>query len=109
MSSSPLSHHHRETIDRIFSHPTSGNIEWRQVRSLLEAVGTVTEEHSGRIVVDVGGDRKTWHVPRDKDVDEQMVVDLRRMLTQAGYGDGAGVEDELSRDHGDDRWGKPTE
>jgi hypothetical protein len=83
VSSSPLSHHHRETIDRIFSHPTSGNIEWRQVRSLLEAVGTVTEEHSGRIVVDVGGDRKTWHVPRDKDVDEQMIRDLRAMLADA--------------------------
>ena len=50
MSSSPLSHHHRETIDRIFGHPTSGNIEWRQVRSLLETVGTVSEEHSGKIV-----------------------------------------------------------
>jgi hypothetical protein len=83
VSSSPLSHHHRETIDRIFSHPTSGNIEWRQVRSLLEAIGTVTEEHSGKIVVDVGADRKTWHVPRDKDIDEQMVRDLRAMLADA--------------------------
>jgi hypothetical protein len=83
MSSSPLSHHHRETIDRIFGHPTSGNIEWRQVRSLLEAVGSVTEEHSGRIVVEVGPDRKTFHVPRDKDVDEQMIRDLRALLADA--------------------------
>jgi hypothetical protein len=58
MSSSPLSHHHRETIDKIFGHPTSGNVEWRQVRSLLEAVGTVTEEHSGKIVVQVGPEFK---------------------------------------------------
>ena len=83
MSSSPLSHHHRETIDRIFGHPTSGNIEWRQVRSLLEAVGTVTEEHSGKIVVDVGGDRKTFNVPRDKDIDERMIHELRVMLADA--------------------------
>jgi hypothetical protein len=83
MSSSPLSHHHRETIDKIFGHPTSGNVEWRQVRSLLEAVGTVTEEHSGRIVVQVGPDRKTFHVPRDKDIDDQMVRDLRAMLADA--------------------------
>ena len=83
MSSSPLSHHHRETIDRIFGHPTSGNIEWRQVRSLLEAVGTVTEEHSGTIVVEVGPDRKTFHVPRDKDIDDKMVRDLRAMLADA--------------------------
>jgi hypothetical protein len=83
VSSSPLSHHHRETIDRIFGHPTSGNIEWRQVRSLLEAVGTVAEEHSGKIVVEVGPDRKTFHVPRDKDIDEQMVRELRAMLADA--------------------------
>ena len=80
---SHLSHHHRETIDRIFAHPTSGNIEWRQVRSLLEAVGTVTDEHSGRIVVEVGADRTTFHVPREKDIDEQMVRQLRAMLADA--------------------------
>jgi hypothetical protein len=83
VSSEHLSHHHRETIDRIFGHPTSGNIEWRQVHSLLEAVGTVTEEHSGKIVVDVGGDRKTFHVPRDKDIDESMIRELRVMLADA--------------------------
>jgi hypothetical protein len=83
MSSSPLSHHHRETIDRIFGDPTSGNIEWRQVRSLLEAVGTVTQEHSGKLVVEIGPDRKTFHVPRDKDIDESMIHDLRAMLADA--------------------------
>jgi len=30
-----LSSHHRDTIAKIFSHPASGNIEWRQVLSLL--------------------------------------------------------------------------
>ena len=83
MSSSPLSHHHRETIDRIFQHPTSGNIEWRQVRSLLEAIGTVTEEHSGRIVVQIGPDRTTLHVPRDKDIDEATIRELRTMLADS--------------------------
>ena len=40
---------------------------------------------SGRAAqhVGVGGDRKTWHVPRDKDVDEQMIRDLRAMLADA--------------------------
>ena len=38
-----------------------------------------------------------------------MVVDLRRMLTNAGYNpDGSpAVEDEATRDHGDGRWGAP--
>jgi hypothetical protein len=83
MSSDPLSHHHRETIDRIFAHPTSGNIEWRQVRSLLEAVGTVTDGHGGTVVVELDGDRRTLHVPRGKDVDAQMIRELRDALANA--------------------------
>ena len=26
-----LTHHHRVTLEKIFSHPLSGNVEWRQV------------------------------------------------------------------------------
>jgi hypothetical protein len=39
-----LNHHHRVTLEKIFSHPLSGNVEWRQVLSLVEAVGTTTQE-----------------------------------------------------------------
>ena len=42
-----LSNHHRGTLEQIFSHPSSANIDWRQVVLLLEAVGTVTHEHNG--------------------------------------------------------------
>ena len=35
-----LNNHHRDTVEKIFSHPTSRNIEWRQVLSLLETIGT---------------------------------------------------------------------
>jgi hypothetical protein len=42
------------------------------------------------------------------ELDVQEVVDLRRMLTEAGYGPGRAVEDDRDRDYGDSRWGKPT-
>ena len=51
-----LSHRHRDTLERIFSHPSSGNIEWRQVLSLLEAVGSTTEEHNGKVKVTLGSE-----------------------------------------------------
>jgi superfamily I DNA and RNA helicase len=44
----------RDTIERIFSHSSSGNIEWRQVLSLLNAGGTTTEEHNGNVRVTLG-------------------------------------------------------
>jgi hypothetical protein len=79
-----LNHHHRDTLERIFSHPSSGNIEWRQVLSLLEAVGTTTEEPNGKLRVTLGSETEVLQPPGGKDIDRQMVVDLRRMLANAG-------------------------
>jgi hypothetical protein len=79
-----LNHHHRVTVEKIFSHPLSGNVEWRQVLSLLEAVGTTTQEPNGQVKVELGGETEVLQPPDDKDVDRQMIVDLRRMLTDAG-------------------------
>ena len=89
MSSSPrsehLSSHHRNTLAAIFQHPLSHNIEWRDVLSLLQAVGTVNEAHDGKYLVALGSEAETFDV-RNKDIDAQQVVDLRRMLSNAGYG-----------------------
>jgi hypothetical protein len=79
-----LNHHHRVTLEKIFSHPLSGNVEWRQVLSLLEAVGTTTREPNGKIKVELGGETEVLQPPDGKDVDRQLIVDLRRMLTNAG-------------------------
>jgi hypothetical protein len=105
-----LNNHHRDTVAKIFSHPAGGNVEWPQVRSLLEAIGTVTSKHDGKLEVTVGPEREVFHAPKGKEVGAQMIVDLRRMLGQAGYGpDGASAITDLhSRDHGDSQWGEPT-
>ena len=74
---------HRDTVEQIFSRPSSGNVVWRRVRSLLEAVGTVEEERDGRLSATLGGETETFDPPHAKDVDVQMLVDLRRMLRRA--------------------------
>jgi hypothetical protein len=79
-----LNHHHRDTLEKLFRHPLSGNLEWRQVLSLLEAVGTTTKEPNGKVKVELGGETEVLQPPNGKDVDRQLVVDLRRMLTNAG-------------------------
>jgi len=40
--SSGLDGHHRATLERIFRHPTSHNIQWHDVLPLLRTVGKVT-------------------------------------------------------------------
>jgi hypothetical protein len=76
---------HRDTLQQIFQHPTSHNIEWRAVTSLLEAIGTVTVRHDGKLAVKLGDELEFLEPPVGKDIDAQLVTDLRRMLTSAGY------------------------
>jgi len=80
-----LGHHHRDTLEKIFSHASSGNIEWRQVLSLLDALGASTREHNGKLRVTLGGEIEILQPPSGKDIDEPTLVDVRRMLTNAGY------------------------
>ncbi len=82
---STLNNHHRDTLLQIFQHPTSHNIEWHAVLSLLEVAGSVEQRHDGKYVVRVGDEQVVLVRPKHKDVDVQQVVDLRRMLTSAGY------------------------
>jgi hypothetical protein len=81
-----LNNRHRNTLRQIFQHPVSHNIEWRAVVSLLETVGSVVNHPDSQVAVTVGSQRAFFDHPAQKDIDAQMVVDLRRMLTAAGYG-----------------------
>jgi hypothetical protein len=81
-----LDNRHRDTLHKIFQHPASHNVEWHAVLSLLEAVGSVTVRHDGKVTVKVGTEQEFLEPPVGKDVDDQMIVDLRRMLRSAGYG-----------------------
>jgi hypothetical protein len=94
-----LNNHHRDTLVRIFQHPTSHNIEWPDVASLLSVVGTIDEHGDGKFEVRLGGEVEFLERPRHKDIDVQQVVDLRRMLTSAGYLDVVkGFEDQGRED-----------
>jgi hypothetical protein len=82
-----LNNHHRDTLMAIFQHPTSHNIDWRAVVSLLNVTGDAEEMPDGKYRVTLGGEVIIMNKPRHKDIDVQTVVDLRRLLTKAGYAD----------------------
>jgi hypothetical protein len=48
-------------------------------------VGSVVAHHNGRVSVSLGADSRVFDVPPDKDIDLPTMIDLRRMLTAAGY------------------------
>jgi hypothetical protein len=84
MAEGKLDGHHRATVKKIFQHPVSHNIEWHDVLSLLEGVAEVTKKHDGKFKVKLGPEIETLEAPKGSDIDEQMVIDLRRMLKGAG-------------------------
>jgi len=79
-----LNAEHRDTVEQIFARPSSGNVEWRRVRSLLDAVATEVDDRDGKVRVTLGGETEVFERPQGKDVDTQTLVDLRRMLGRAG-------------------------
>ncbi len=81
-----LSNHHRATLEKIFQHPLNHNLEWKDVLLLLAAVGSVEEKHDGKFTMTVGDSSEVLERPRHKDVNAQEVLDLRKMLSSAGYG-----------------------
>ena len=89
MSSTPgpehLSGHHRDTLLQIFQQKTNYNVEWHDVVSLLEAVGSIEQQHDDMFLFRIGEETEVLRRPSDKDIDGQQLVDLRRILTSAGY------------------------
>jgi hypothetical protein len=81
-----LTSHHRATLEKIFQHPVAHNLEWNDVRSLLNAVFDVEEKHDGKITIAFEGESETLEKPKHKDVDTQEVLDVRRLLERAGFG-----------------------
>jgi hypothetical protein len=54
-----LDGHHRATVEKIFRHPASHNIQWHDVLSLLESVAEVTERHGAKYKVTLGPETET--------------------------------------------------
>jgi hypothetical protein len=80
-----LSGHHRDTLVQIFEEKTNYNVEWHDVVSLLRAIGSIEEQHDDMFRFRLGQETEVLRRPSDKDIDGQQLVDLRRILSSAGY------------------------
>lgn len=83
--SESLNSHHTQTLDALFAHPTRHNLQWRDVGSLLSAIGDVDEKHDGRVAVTIADSTVTLSRPRSKDVGTEEVLEIRQFLKSVGY------------------------
>lgn len=80
-----LSENHRNTLYHLERHPTTHNLEWHDLLSLLKEVADVTEEHDGKVKVRLDDRGLVLSPPRHKDIDEDLLTSVRKLLRDAGY------------------------
>src|SRR5665213_1279581 len=75
---------HLRTYDTIFQHPVALNLEWREVRALVDHMAEVFEQPHGNLRVTRHGQSMVLHPPRTKDVAEiEEVMAIRRFLQRS--------------------------
>jgi hypothetical protein len=80
-STKTLNGSHLRTYNTIFQHPISHNLEWREVRALLDQLGQVAEEPNGHLKATRNGQTLILHKPHTKDIAEDRdVMALRHFL-----------------------------
>jgi hypothetical protein len=76
---------HKRVMKNIFETPVNASISWKDIESLLIALGAEVSEGSGsRVRVAINGVRAVFHRPHPrKEADKGAVVSVRRLLKEA--------------------------
>lgn len=77
---------HQRTLKRVFAHPTSANIQWRDIESLFTELGaTVGEREGSRVAVVLFGEVRVFHrLHPSPNTDKGAVASIRKWLEQHG-------------------------
>ena len=77
---------HQKTLELIFARPTSGNINWADIESLLIELGAELSEREGsRVGVRLFGERRVFHRPHPSpNADKGAIASIRKWLQEYG-------------------------
>ena len=77
---------HQRTLERIFTRPTSGNVQWRDVEALFVELGAeVSEREGSRVAVVLFEEVRVFHRPHPSpNTDKGAVASIRKWLEQHG-------------------------
>ena len=76
----------QRTLDAVFAHPTSGNIQWRDIEALFREIGAdITEREGSRVAVFLFCEVRVFHRPHPSpNTDKGAVSSVRKWLEQHG-------------------------
>ena len=87
-----LSKTSRGTIEALYQHPLSHNLEWSGVVSLFERLGTVDHKGHNEIAFGLGGEHHRVHKPHGKDLTTAEVISSATCSPAPAGRPGPGVE-----------------
>jgi hypothetical protein len=76
---------HLRTLEALFRHPTAHNLEWQDVLTLFERIGSVHRRGGDKFSLEVAGEHYLIHKPHSKDLTSSEVVDVRNLLRKTGW------------------------
>src|SRR5579863_2156103 len=74
---------HMRILREIFAHPFPHNLEWREVVSVINELGSALERHDGKYEFQIGRTKAVFTKPHQKDMEPAGVTELRHFLLQA--------------------------
>ena len=77
---------HQRTLEAIFAHPTSANVQWRDIEVLFKELGAeISEREGSRVAVVLFNEVRVFHRPHPSpDTDKGAVASVRKWLEQHG-------------------------
>jgi hypothetical protein len=77
---------HQEILQKIFENPVHSGIIWREIETMLEALGaTITERRGSRVCIALNKTRAVFHRPHPrKEADKGAVIAMRKFLLATG-------------------------
>jgi len=77
---------HQKTLEAIFAHPVSANIQWRAIEALFVELGAeISEREGSRVAVVLFREVRVFHRPHPSpNTDRGAVASIRKWLEQHG-------------------------
>ncbi len=71
-------------LARVFQHPLTHNLTWREVERLFGALGSAAHAPNGHLVLTLGSERLTLDAAGNHPLEPEAVMALRHFLTEEG-------------------------
>jgi len=77
---------HRRTLERVFAHPATANLQWKDIEALFNDLGAeITEREGSRIAVVLFDEVRVFHRPHPTpNTDKGALASIRKWLEQHG-------------------------